>query len=114
MYQIIKIGEKSVPMKAMASVDLYYRNIFHEDPIKLQSTNAGDEGDLINFVMRMGFVMAKFAELDRKQMSSLNEESYIEWLDNFERADYLNALVDIRLIYEGQSATTSDAKKKEN
>ena len=111
MYNEIRIGEKVVPMLSMASTDLYYRNIFHEDAIKLQTGNP-DEGDLIVFVMRMGFVMAKFAELkDRKEMNKLNEDSFLDWLDQFERTDYLNALVDIRLTYEGQSVTQSDGKK---
>lgn len=113
MYNVIKIGEKDVPMLSMASVDIYYRNIFHEDAIKLQ-TKVQDEGDIVNFVMRMGFVMAKFAELkDRKEMNKLNEDAFLDWLDQFERSDYLNALVDVRMTYEGQSVTQSDAKKKD-
>lgn len=112
MYNVVKIGSEPVPMLAMASVDLYYRQIFHEDAIKLQSGKDFDEGDLINFTMRMGFVMAKFAELkDRKAMSKLNEDAFLEWLDNFERADYLGALAEIRAVYEGQSLTDADAKK---
>lgn len=112
MYNEIKIGDKTVPMLAMASVDLYYRQIFHEDAIKLQSGKNFDEGDLINFIIRMGFVMAKFAELkDRKAMSKLNEDAFLDWLDGFERADYLDALADIRKTYEGQSVTDVDAKK---
>lgn len=113
MYNVVKIGEKDVPMLSMASVDIYYRNIFHEDAIKLQ-TKVQDEGDIVNFVMRMGFVMAKFAELkDRKEMNKLNEDAFLDWLDQFERVDYLNALVDVRMTYEGQSVTQSDAKKKD-
>lgn len=113
MYNIVKIGDKAVPMLSMASVDIYYRNIFHEDPIKVQTKD--DEGDLINFVMRMGFVLAKFAELrERKEMNKLNEDSYAEWLDQFDRADYFTALPDIRATYEGQSVTESEAKKKES
>ena len=111
MYNIVKIGEKDVPMLSMASVDIYYRNIFHEDAIKLQ-TKEQDEGDLINFVMKMGFVMAKFAELkDRKEMNKLNEDFYLDWLDTFERSDYLNALPDVRKTYEGQSLTDAETKK---
>ena len=111
MYNLVKIGDRDVPMLSMASVDLYYRNIFHEDAIKLQ-TKDQDEVDLINFVMRMGFVMAKFAELkDRKEMSKLNEDSYLDWLDGFERNDYFNALPDVRMTYEGQSITDAEAKK---
>lgn len=112
MYNVVKIGSEPVPMLAMASVDLYYKQIFHEDAVKLQSGKNFDEGDLINFVMRMGFVMAKFAELkDRKAMSKLNEDAFLEWLDQYERTDYLAALADIRATYEGQSLTEADAKK---
>ena len=113
MFNTVRIGEKDVPMMAMASVDVYYRNIFHEDPIKLQ-TKDPDEGDLINFVMKMGFVMAKFAEVkDRKEMNKLTEDNFLDWLDQFDRADYLQALGDIRMTYEGQTVTASDAKKKD-
>ena len=112
MYNEVKIGSKSVPMLAMASVELYYKQIFHEDAIKLQSGKNFDEGDLINFVMRMGFVMAKFAETkDRKAMAKLNEDAFLDWLDGFERPEYLEALADIRATYEGQSLTEADAKK---
>ena len=114
MYAVIKIGEKDVPMLSMASVDIYYRNIFHEDPIKVQANDA-DEGALINLFLKMGFVMAKFAELkDRKEMSKLNEDSFLDWLDQFDRGDYYNALPDVRRVYEGQGVTDVDAKKKES
>ena len=112
MYNEVKIGQQTVPMLAMASIDSYYRNIFHEDPIKLQTRKDVDEGDLVNFVMRMGFVMAKFAEFkNRKDMLTLNEDSYLDWMDGFDRGEYYEALGDIRLTYEGQAITTADAKK---
>ena len=114
MYRIIRIGDKEIPMKAMASVDRYYKRIFHVDPIKLQSSGEIDDGDMVEFVMQMGFIMAKFAELnDGAKMANLNEDDYTAWLDGFERTDYLNALLDIRLAYEGQSATVVEAKKKQ-
>lgn len=114
MFNNVKIGERMVPMMAMASCDVYYRNIFHEDAIKLQTKKDLDEGDLVNFIMKMGFVMAKFAEVkDRKEMNKLNEDSYLDWLDQFDRAEYLSALGDVRLTYEGQAVTVSDSKKKD-
>ena len=112
MFNIVSIGSERVPMLAMASVDLYYKQIFHEDAVKLQSGKDFDNGDLINFLQKMGFVMAKFAELkDRKSMLKLNEDAFLDWLDKFERVDYMNALGDIRLTYEGQAVPGSDAKK---
>ena len=111
MFDIVKIGEQEVPMLAMASVDVFYRNIFHEDPILVQTRNQ-DEGSAILFFEQMGFVMAKFAELkDRKEMAKLNEDAFLDWLDQFDRVEYLNALADIRLTYEGQQLAAADAKK---
>lgn len=112
MFNTVKIGATEVPMLSMASVDLYYRNIFHEDPIKIQ-TSEQDDGDIINFVMRMAFVMARFAEAkDRKGMAKITQDDFLDWLDQFERNDLLLALPDIRQTYEGQSLT--DAKGKKN
>ena len=44
-------------------------------------------------------------------MAKLNEDAFLDWLDRFERSDYLAALADIRATYEGQSVTDADAKK---
>lgn len=111
MYNIVKIGDKEVPMMSMASVDIYYRNVFHRDALKTQ-VGAMDEADSVNFVLEMAFIMAKFAELnDRKEMLKLNEESFIEWLDQFDRVDLINALPDAQKTYEGQMLETADAKK---
>lgn len=111
MYNVVKIGTKEVPMLSMASVDLYFKNIFHEDPVAIQ-TNM-ETGDAIGFYQRMGFVMAKFAEIkERKEMLKLTEDAYIDWMDGFERNDLLQALEYIQQTYDGQQVTYSDAKKK--
>lgn len=111
MYNIVKIGDKDVPMLSMASVDSYYFHVFHEDALKAQ-LKAQDEADSLNFVMRMAFIMAKFAEMkSRKGMLELNEDAFYEWLDQFERVDLLNALPDAQKTYEGQLVSREDAKK---
>lgn len=111
MYNVVKIGDVDVPMLSMASVDNYYRNIFREDPLKVQ-IEAKDAADSINFIIRMSFVMAKFAELkDRKEMLKLNEDSFYDWLDQFERNDLITALPDAQKTYEGQMLSSADAKK---
>lgn len=112
MYNEVKIGSRTVPMLSMASVDVYYREIFHEDPIKLQVTENQDPGAMYDFTMKMGFVMAKFAETkDRKEMLKLSLFDYLDWLDQFDRMDIANALEDVQKTYNGQSITTANAKK---
>ena len=114
MYQVVKIGDKDVEMLAMASVDGYYKSIFGVDPLKLQQSLEDEDGaGAIEFIQKMGYVMAKFAELkDRKEMLKLNEGTYWEWMDQFSRIDYLNALADIKSVYNGEKITTSKEKKR--
>ena len=115
MYAVVKIGAAEVPMQAMASTDLYYRTIFHEDPIRLQTSPAFDDAARIEFTMRMGFVMAEFAALrSRQAMCALNEDAYLDWMDQFERSDLWDALPDILSVYEGQFPADVDAKKKDD
>lgn len=112
MYAVIKIGGKDVPMLCMASSDIFYRQIFHEDAIKLQTRENLDTGDQINFVTRMAFVMAKYAELkDPKEMKKLNEDAFLDWLDQFDRGEFYAAFESILRLYEGQTVTAADAKK---
>lgn len=115
MYREIEIGEKKVPMMSMASVDLYYKHIFGEDPIKVQME--ASEGDMVNFIIKMGFVMSKYAEIKvRKEMLKLNEDSFMDWMDQFERDDLydMDKLSEIQDVYEGNRRTTSESKNVED
>lgn len=117
MFAKVKIGEKEVPMLAMASSNIYYKRIFGEDPIRLQADKDLTSGEQIEFAMQMGFVLAKAAEAqgDRKKMLSLNEESYIEWLDQLESGDYVDphVLASILAVYNGNSPDSIE-KKEDN
>lgn len=115
MYGEIKIGDKTVPMLAMASTDVYYKRIFHEDPLVIQASKSNDIALQLDMTMKLGFVMAKFFELKTPQkMRELTEDHYIEWLDQFGREEYYEAIEDIRKVYEGQQIGTSEAKKSKD
>lgn len=110
MYKIVKIGDRDVPMLAMASCDSDYRRIFGEDPIKAQMK--GDEST-VDFAYKMAYVMAMFAEKhNRKEMQKLNEDTYLDWLDGFYRADFMEALGEVVNVYESQKAPSSKEKKR--
>lgn len=112
MYKDVKIGDKTVPMLAMASANIYYRHTFGKDAIVVQA-DATTVGQRLAFYSEMGYIMAMMAEAkgDRGKMMSLNEDSYVEWLDQFEAFDYTAALADIASVYEKQKLTTSKEKK---
>ena len=113
MYNVVKIGETEVPMLSMASCDLYYKNVFGEDPYKLQAGNM-DPVDVSLFYMKMGYIMAEFARLkDRKMMLQLNMESYEKWLDEFGRPELIEALPDVYYTYNGSRIGESKEKKEE-
>lgn len=116
MFANVKIGEKTVPMLAMASSNIYYKRIFGEDPIRLQADRDLTSGEQIEFAMQMGFVLAKAAEAqgDRKKMLALNEESYLEWLDQLESSDYVNpnVLAAVLAVYNGKSPDSIEKKEE--
>ena len=113
MYDIVKIGDKDVPMLAMASVDIYYKNIFGIDPLTVQTKEDPPISEVITLFQQMGFVMAKFAETkSRKEMLKLNEESFIDWIEQFDRTDLMEALPGIRAVYDGEKVTASQEKKQ--
>lgn len=113
MYDVVKIGEKEVPMLAMASVDLYYKAIFGEDAIKAQISEDENSPTALEIITKMGFIMAKFAECkSRKEMLKLNAGDCFEWLDGFDRGEFLEAIGDIRRVYNGEKVTDSEEKKQ--
>lgn len=111
MLRTIKLGDKAVEMKATASTDIYYRNIFGIDPIKEQSAQGFGPADLICMMERMAFVMAMQASRDRSAMGDLNPDAYLDWMDDFDRVDIMNAVPALRALYEGQKAPSSVQKK---
>ena len=116
MYRTVKIGGKDVPMMSTAATDFFYRQIFHADPTRIQYSLGEDENEneiiMLDFLQKMGFVMAKNAEISAvSEMVKLSEADFYEWLIQFDRAEYLDALADIRCVYEGQDVTEIESKK---
>ena len=111
MFKVVKIGDKEVPMMAMASTDIYYKRVFGEDPLKIVTEQG--TGESTGLLYNMGFILAKQAELrDRKKMMSLTMDNFVEWLDGFEYSDYIEALSEIAVVYYGNKAISSQEKKE--
>ena len=109
MYQKITIGDVELMFCACASVNVCFNNIFHEDFIKMIST---DEGLATSAMMKMAFVMAKFGETnDRKAVNRLTEDDYCAWLDQFTTGELIEALPQIQTLYMNSNQGSVDAKK---
>lgn len=109
MYKKFEIGGQEILMCACASVNVCYHNVFHEDFIKMITT---DEGLATSSMMKMCFIMAKFGELnDRKAVNRLTEDDYCDWLDQFSTGDIVEALPAVQDFYMASSGSSVTAKK---
>ena len=111
MYKEVKIGEKAVPLKATASTLIRYRQIFGRDLLKTIGT---DENEVdANIIQELAYVMAMAA--DGADMMKLNENTFIDWLDEFESFDIINpdTATEIIDVWNASKLTASESKKKE-
>lgn len=111
MYREILIGKESVPMKATGATPIRYRMVFKEDVLNEFATVGENYGLAIDTICKLAFIMAKSAE-DNADLSKLNLDAYVEWLDRFEPFDITNAAESVVDLYLGNSIGTSEVKKK--
>lgn len=110
MYREIMIGEKSIPMKANAATPIRFRQVFHKDILKELTEAEKNTALAMDSISQLAFIMAMSG--NGSDMSKLNEDTYIAWLEQFETFDLINASEAIVDVYLGNTPTTSDAKKK--
>lgn len=114
MYREIKIGEKSIPMLANGATPIRYRMVFGKDIMNEFNKVGEDVGKATDSLSELAFIMFKAAEAqnEHKAMATLNQESFIEWLEQFEPLDLTLAAEDIVNLYLGNEQTLSEVKKK--
>ena len=66
----------------------------------------------MNTISQLAYIMNASAE--HKDMWSLDLESYLDWLEQFETMEFLTHAMDIIMLYMNNRATSSVAKKKED
>ena len=116
MEKVIKIGTKDVALQANAATPIRFRNIFGKDLLTIVSEGTSPEGIDMKVASEvapeLAFIMAKSAE--KSDMTKLNEDKMIEWLEQFEPMDLINATDGIFSVYFGDSETEVEAKKNSN
>lgn len=111
MYREITIGKESIPMKATAATALRYRHVFGQD-LLTEMQKVGEDGGLgMSALQQLAFIMASAAD-PNADMCKLNDEKYIDWLDNFEPLDFAEAAEDIIDLYTANTKGLSEVKKK--
>lgn len=104
----VQIGDKKIDMVANAFSPYLYKQIMREDfLVKVQEKDP--DPDLF---VKMGFVMAKQAELERSELYKLSMEEYFEWLEGFDPMDPMLATDAIAKIYFDQEQNSSLPKNE--
>lgn len=113
MQKSIMIGDVEVAMRASAATAIRYRNTFHGDIMKeLMEMNPEQiDSSVIEKIQKLAFIMAKSAE--GAKMTELTEDDYMEWLDQFDSLEMMQASKDIVTVYLGGKVSESELKKRE-
>lgn len=113
MFREVKVGDIAVPMLANGATPIRYKRVFHKDILKEFKGIEGDEAK-IDSIGEIAFIMAMQAKAQKGEadMSLLNDDAYIEWLEQFNPFDIDMAADQIVELYIINTETTSDSKKK--
>ena len=112
MYKETKIGGQSVALLSNAATPIWYHQLFHKDVVKNLADAQNDTSIAVNMAPEIAYIMMNQAA--KTDMSTLNIEKYIAWLETFGAIDFVNATEEIWEAYYGTAQTSSSSKKKQN
>lgn len=110
MFKEIKIGGQPVALLSNAATPIYYKQLFGRDVIKCLAEAATERTLVVSMAPEIAYVMA--AQSAKTDMTTLNMEKYIGWLEGFGAVDFVDATDDIWDVYYGTTKSSSEAKKK--
>ena len=114
MFKNIEIGGITVPMLANGATPIRYRQVFHKDIITEFQQAQDDYSKVVNSMPELAFIMAMQAKAQDGaiDLNLLNEDKYLEWVEQFGAMDLPMASEQIINLYLGNNATSSEPKKK--
>lgn len=114
MFKNIEIGGITVPMLANGATPIRYRHVFHKDIITEFQQAQDDYSKVVNSMPELAFIMAMQAKAQDGaiDLNLLNEDKYLEWVEQFGAMDLPMASEQIINLYLGNNATSSEPKKK--
>ena len=120
MYKVIQLLDadgnmKDVPMLANAATPFRFKQVFGQDLLVLFQTSVSNNGAYdLDFISELAFIMAKQAKAkdDGADLSKLNKEWMLDWLEQFDGFELLNNANEIIGVYLGNAEITSKEKKK--
>ena len=97
MYREITIDGKEVKLMANAATPFRFKQIFGKDLLRVFGDEKKAEEEGVEMITRLAYVMANQAE--KVDMTTLNEEKFIDWLEEFGPMAFINASEDIMNVY---------------
>ena len=116
MFKNIEVGGITVPMLANGATPIRYRHVFHKDIITEFQQAQEDYSKVVNSMPELAFIMAMQAKAQNGEvdLNLMNENTYLEWVEQFGAMDLPMASEQIINLYLGNNATSSEPKKKAN
>jgi len=122
MYKVISLGDEQTPILTSAATNVYYKQIFDEDALAVQSAGDMTVAQQVDFAQKLMFVAIQQAKAQalvtngqavsvRDYMRTVNMDTYMDWLDSVDFGDINDASSEVMQAYIGGSRSSSKAKK---
>ncbi len=105
MYKKVTIDGKEIELASNAATPFRYKQVFHKDLLQIFGDQDKAETEGAETIMELAFIMAKQAE--RTDMSKLNYEEFISWLEDFGSMAFIENADEIIGVYMGTQKTSS-------
>lgn len=105
MIKTVSIEGKDMELAANAATPFRFRQVFKKDLLAILGNEKKAEEEGFETIMQLAFIMAKQAE--KADMTKLNEDTFIEWLENFGSMAFVEAAEDILNVYMDSTVSTA-------
>ena len=105
MFKTVMVDGKAIDFAANAATPFRYRQVFHKDLLSILGNEEKAQNEGVEAVTELAFIMAKQAE--KTDMSKLNEEGFLAWLEDFGSMAFVTAAEEILSVYMESTETTS-------
>ena len=105
MYKTIVIDGKEMELAANAATPFRYKQTFKADLFSVLGNEKRAEEEGAEVVMKLAYIMHKQAE--KADMTKLNEEEFLSWLEDFSPMAFINVAEEIVNIYMDSAKGTA-------
>ena len=105
MYKTIVIDLKEMQLAANAATPFRYKQTFKSDLFAVLGNEKKAEEEGVEVVTRLAYIMHNQA--DKADMSKLNEDDFIAWLEDFSPMAFINASEEIISVYMDSTVGTA-------